>query len=222
MTFPAVASVDVMAAMASSSTTTPVTFTSCNANDLVVSFIASDSGAGAHTWPSPWVNIKDEAFTGAWASIAYLIASGGETGVNVTHTSEKSNAISVRITGYAGTPEITTAATGSSTTPDPGSLSPSWGAADTLWIANAMVDQSDPTETVTGFPTNYSDNQTESHLSSSAGSLGIATRNLNASSDDPGTFTLNITETWAAYLVAIQPGSISTVPGISGTRHQLG
>jgi hypothetical protein len=176
------------------------------AGDLIIAFLASDSGAGANTWPSPWQVLKDEAGTGFQASIAYLIASGGETTVAVTHGSERSNHLAIRITNWHGTtpPEINTAATGSSTTPDPGTLTASWGSDDNLWIAVVFADDSATPFPITGWPTNYTANQLQSSTATSAADVGIATREFASATDDPGTFTIG-TETWNAYTIVVRP-----------------
>ncbi len=220
MSFPIVQGVTTSTQAANSTTTVINLPPGVAAGELVLAFLGTDSGAGANTWPSPWVELKDDAGTGFEAGIAYLIASGGETSVTVTHSTERGNAIAMRISGWHGTtpPEVTTAATGSSTTPNPGSLTPSWGADDTLWIAAMFADDSAVPFPVTAWPTNYTDNQTQGSTAASACDVAIATRNLNAASEDPGTFTMTGTETWSAYTVAVRPaaagGNVTATPDV--------
>lgn len=224
MAFPVVQGV-ATSTRSSNATTTVVTFdAAASAGDLILVFHGSDSGAGANTYPAGWVELVDAAGSGFQASIAYLIATGGETSVTVTHTSERANAIAVRISGWHGTtaPEVSTAATGSSTQPNPGSLTPSWGADDTLWIAAAFADDSATPFPITAWPTNYASNQTQGSTAASAADVAIATRNLNAASEDPGAFTMTATETWSAYTVAVRPAAaggggspVTVTPGVA-------
>ena len=210
MAFPVVAGSQTSQQTTNSTSSNVTLPANIQAGDLIIAFVAADSGAGAMTWPSPWVEIKDDAGTGFQFSVGYLIASGGETTVAVTHGSERSNHLAIRITGWHGTtpPEITAVASGSSTTPNPGSLSPSWGAADTLWIAVLGCDNTttDPFP-ITAWPTNYDSNHLSNNTATSAADVAIATRELNATSDDPGTFTMTGTETWNAYTIAVRPAA---------------
>lgn len=182
------------------------------AGDLVIVYVALDSGALSATIPSPWVEIKDEAGTGFVAYVAYLIASGGETSVTVTSAAaEHGNHIALRITGWHGTtpPEITTAVTGSSTTPDPPSITASWGSADNLFIAVLFSDQGTGSAPfpVTAWPTNYGNDHIENAVDTSAAVVAVATRALTGATDDPGTFTMTSTETWSAYSMVVRPGA---------------
>lgn len=180
-----------------------------SAGDLIICLAGKD-GNGTVTWPGSWVEIKDAAHTGGVAFIAYLIAAGGETSVVPTATvSERWEVIFVRIpTGeWHGTtaPEISTGATGSGTSPDPDSLSPSWGAvANTIAIATCFRDDS-VANTVTGWPTGYDDNQTDINSTASAQNVACAIDFVNSTSIDPGAFTISASETWAAYTIAVRP-----------------
>jgi hypothetical protein len=189
------------------------------AGDLVLVFAGADSGASAFTWPGGWASLGTANFTGFIAEVVYAVQSGGETSVTVTHTSERSNAIAVLIpaASWHGTsaPEMATPVTGSSTTPNPPSLTPSWGADDTLWIAGLFADDSNAPLPVTSWPTNYADNQTQQYSNTSACDQALATRGLNAASEDPGTFTMTKTETWSAVTVAVRPAASGNTVNIS-------
>lgn len=115
---------------------------------------------------------------------------GAETNLNITMTTSSSTTIAAQaylISGMQGTPE---AAFGT-TFIDPPSLSPSWGASNTLWLAvtaheadrgllamtnytNALVTGAAPTGSFTG----------------SLCTLGSARRARNASSEDPGGWSI--------------------------------
>jgi hypothetical protein len=196
-----------------SSTATPsisLGFTAA-AGDLVI-VLAGQDGSSSCTWPGSWQELKDADFTAAHANVAYLIAAGGETSVQPTSSlAERWEAVIIRIPAgeWHGTtpPEISTGATGSSTGPNPDSLSPSWGAvANTVAIAACFRDDS-VANTVTGWPTGYDDNQTDQNATTSACNVACAIDLVNTSSIDPGAFTLSASETWAAYTIAVRPAA---------------
>lgn len=184
------------------------------AGDLVLAFVMQD-GSGTFTWPSPWVELVDETGTGFSSHIAYLVASGGETTVVPTSTiSERSNHIAVRIPAaeWHGTtpPEVSASASGNDTNPDPPSLSPSWGAENTTWVAAIGTDDSAAPFPVTGWPTGYDSNQTQESTATSAADVAIAIKQATAASDDPSAFTIG-KETWLAYTLAVRPPSGATI-----------
>ena len=184
-----------------------------SSGDLLLVFFACDSFSvpDTITFPEGWTELfqtpyLDEARLtfGAW----YRIADGEEGAtISVTTSSvEQSAHTSYRITGYSGTPEVGTHAAGSSTTPDPPSLTPTWGAKDTLWFACEANDDDDHT---TAYPTDYTDGRYDMGTTSSGVNVGTARRELNAVSEDPGTFTIYLAEQWIANTVAIQEEEVA-------------
>ena len=183
--------------------------------NLLLVFFASD-GTPTITFPSGWTQLfqtaggTDVKF-GAW----YRIADGteGATITVTTSASECSNHTSYRITGYSGTPEVGTSATGNSTTPNPPSLTPSWGAKDTLWFACQGNDGSTAT---TAYPTNYTNGRNDNNsVSDPTASVATARRELNAASEDPGTFTIATARNWVANTVAVKPIAAIALSAVS-------
>ncbi|MEF3692027.1 MAG: hypothetical protein V3574_03165, partial [Candidatus Moraniibacteriota bacterium] len=188
-------------------------------NLLIVSF--SNDGSDTVTWPSGWTGLFSTANgTANRLSAAYRIADGSEgTTITVTTSGSQGSAhTSYRITGhYSGAaPAVGTAATGSSVNPDSPSLTPSWGAEDTLWLS---VYGWDSNASNSSYPTNYSLGQVTNLYNQTVHGAGIASAgyNLNASSQDPGTATLSATETWVANTLAIRPMVASNITLGSGT-----
>lgn len=210
MAFPQVASVTASSQSPNSTTSTVTLPGTFSAGDLFIGIVAADSGAGAMTWPAGWTEILDSAGTGFQLSIGYRIAQAGDTAPGVTHTTERSNHLLIRITGWHGTtaPEITTMATGSSVNPNSGSLTPSWGVADTLWISVAASDDS-VAHTYTGFP--YASNNNENGTATSAARVAMATTESAAASVDPGNFTISASETWGAVTIGVRPAAGSSL-----------
>ena len=99
-------------------------------------------------------------------------------------------------------PEAGTTSTGaSSTTPNPPSLSPSWGSAKTLFRCFSATSQQ--TE-ATVFPL---PNANHNQVGSSHGAMWACAIREEASSKDPGTFTVVGASNWAANTIAIRPAS---------------
>ncbi len=179
------------------------------AGDLLVIFHFSD-GTLTRTFPPPWVEIKDasDSADNSTIGVAYLIATEATTTMNVTkNVQERFLAISIRISAasWHGTtpPEISTGVTGTSASPNPDSVTASWGSATNLFIAVMDYDDSAGSNAISAYPANYGSNNINSPVVSggSAGRGGIATRELLASSDDPGSFTITSDEWWAGTIV---------------------
>lgn len=139
---------------------------------------------------------------------------GGTTVDFVTSDTEEAAGQVYRITGWGGIApndvEISSFAVEDSDSPDPSSLSPSWGALDTLWLA--ISNHHDGDRSITAYPTNYTDGSQITTSGAAGTSLQSARRELNASSDDPGTFTIDTSRRWAAVTLAVRPERISDDP----------
>ena len=188
-------------------------------NLLIVSF--SNDGSATVTWPSGWTQLFSTVNgTNNILSVAYRIADGSEgTTITVgTSGNESSAHTSYRITGHDSStaPAYGTAATDSSANPNPPSLTPAWGAADTLWLS---VYGWDSNATNSSYPTNYTLGQVTNLYNHQRQGTGIASAgyNLNASSQDPGTATLSVTKAWVANTLAIRPFVASTITLATGT-----
>jgi len=181
-----------------------------DAGDLLIVLFTND-GSATVTTPTGWTVLASNDNTAVRCSVYYKIASGDEDGTTVdfvTSASEQAAAQVYRITDWHGTtpPEISTAVTGTSTRPDPASLDPAgWDVADTLWIAVAGQDRGDQTGP-TAYPAYYTGGT--STLSSSGTDscrTHSARRVLAAASEDPGAFTIPLSEEWVAFTIAVRP-----------------
>lgn len=207
MAFPVVASVNANVSAASTSQTVNLP-ASISAGDLLIAFGVATSLC-TYTWPAGWTEMWDPnsqtGFTGA-----YRIADGSE-GASITVTASVSfvtTYATLRITGaHASTPpeDGTPAMNVGTTTPNPPSVTASWGAEDNLWIA-IMGSSSSAASNVTAYPTNFSDNQTAVDTGS-GGLLGYATRNLANATQDPGTFTQSAGTTCGAQTIVVRPAA---------------
>ena len=218
MAFPAVA------ATATTNGSTAAINKVCNlpanivAGQLLLLLLRS-AAADTHSTPSGWtqliLNNSADASLDVF-SLWYKVAAGNE-GATVTvtaTTSLKFGALAWRITNaeLPGiiAPQVSTVAVGTSTTPDPPSITPSGGAKDYLfmWIGCWEGEQTSPPASN---PTNYAGNK----IGCDSGTGGTvdtnvrcasATRNLNtASAEDAGSWTISVSDDWSAITVIIHP-----------------
>lgn len=180
---------------------------------LIVHFVVD--GNPTLTWPTDWVQtVRAHADgTASRSIVAYKIADGTEgSSINVSSSaSEKSCHRSWHITGWHGTtvPEMDSSVQ-SAAAPDPPSLSPSWGAADTLWLA--LEGHENSGTSITGYPGSYTNTFTQ-NTTGGAGSAatnvvqGCAERQLNTATEDPGAFALDGSRVSATFTLAIRPGA---------------
>lgn len=182
------------------------------AGDLLIAIIGSDSNTSVSSWATTastaWVEMRDGFGGSVTAACAYKEADGGGTDdltINIAH-SQRGGVIVYRISGHAdvGTqaPEARGQNSGTSTTPDPASHTPTGGAKDYLWITYAAMNGGD---TITSYPTNYSDTGQALAPTGVGASISYGSRELNAASEDPGVFTFPNSENWMCGTIAIHP-----------------
>ena len=181
--------------------------------DLILVFL-SVNGTPSITWPSSpsFTKIDDVENTGECVlSVAYRQSDGTE-GATITITTgadAKSSATAYRISGHENpstqAPEMSMGVTGTTGGPDPDNLTPTGGAEDFLWIAAHARDRS---TTTTAAPTNYTNLLQVAHSDAPLGaSTASARRNLNAASENPGTFTVDNNNDWSAATIAVHPAA---------------
>lgn len=184
------------------------------AGDLLVILV---NATHAQTTPTGWTRLgSEDTFGGRYVDRYWKVASGSEgTTVNITLSAAGVfSAIAFRITGDDGTgPVSTSAATGSSTTPDPPLLSPG---ATADWLYLALFASSSSTGSVTGTPTGYSNLQTSIVAFSSCTTASVEKATTGSSSDNPSAFTFT-SSNWDAYTVAIKgTAPVQHLTGVGG------
>ncbi len=183
-------------------------------DQLLIALWCNDGNA-AVTTPDGWTLIFSATSNSQVRFAAYALKAAGSEGggtVNfVTAASETGVAKILRFANWYGTIASGVAqatAGGNNDSPNPPLLDPaSWDVEDTVWIACFGEDFGDA---LLSYPANYGANQ--SWNSSAAGSgdcgLGMATRNLAASSENPGTFSVDAGGgAWVAATIAVRPGT---------------
>lgn len=189
-----------------------------DSGDLLMAAVYKNGSDGGEqfTWPAGWTQLEDDGGIPVF-SVAYRIADGtedgGTTGVTAS-VNQTGLGFIAQVKNWHGTtpPEIVaTPASGTGTGPDSASLTPSWGAEDTAFWSIMVADYDSGSDGVSGTPTNYShltDGTTSSPFElDSTGAIAVATRNLNATSDDPGAFTIAQSQQWKAVTLAIRPSA---------------
>ncbi|HWO07476.1 MAG TPA: LamG domain-containing protein [Candidatus Paceibacterota bacterium] len=187
-----------------------------NAGDLlIVFFTVDDADTVSISTPAGWSSTFDFEYSevggdDAQSAVFYKIADGSEgSAVTITTTSGTGRSAhqSYRISGASGRVEWGTSQTAedasSPITPDPPAVTPSWGAKDTLWLAVCSIVPENVTSVTA--PASYTDilsNQSSFSESCSA------RRELNASSENPGTFSGSGTGFWFANTLAIEPETV--------------
>lgn len=130
--------------------------------------------------------------------------------ITVTVTSTESAAWTVyRISGADDTcdPEISAGATGTSATPDPDSLTASWGFSETLWLVAYGWDGDN---SHSAYPSTYTDNRLTSRWSNAAGvGIASATKYDIDETEDPAAGAIAASDEWVAYTVAVKSPAVA-------------
>jgi hypothetical protein len=198
-----------------------------NSGDLLIAIAvcyqsAGTAGAVFSSWGGGFTEFSDQMTTSGSTmciGLAHKWSDGTETGTfTVTQASPTGHAtlILLAIAGaHASTPpEPGSVVSGTGAAADPGSLGPSWGAEDTLWIALAASGMTSGTGSWTGTgttaPTNYTDRvDSNTTDSSTVGQTegAVAFRQLNAASENAGTAGVDTSNARnSALLIAVRPG----------------
>jgi len=186
------------------------------ANDLLLCLFAND-GTATVTTPTGWTQLHTTTDSTDLRLSSYAKKAdgteGGTTVDFVTLSGERAAAQVYRFkrgtwygdstSSFAQSIRTGTAATGSSTTPNPPSCAPTWSRLSTLFIAVSANDNG--TVTDSAYPSDYVDRtNTVSDANAAGVSLTSAIRSRLTTSEDPGTYTIS-TEQWVAQTIAIRP-----------------
>ncbi len=216
-TYPVIAGTATSASESPTTTHTVTLPSNIQAGDLLLIFWADASSSTNLTTPGGWTNIYSSSGGGSgYRRAAYYRFANGSEGSSVQFTTsgpERSAHNSYRIASgtYQGTPSEGNINFGTSTNPDPPNLTSGFGSTYTLWLA---ASHSSSSSALTA-PASYSDlvevnTGAGSPTASDNATMGTARRLTQASSENPGTFTLSQSASWGANTVAIQ--------GISGIK----
>jgi len=180
--------------------------------DVLLAVHRETAGSGSFTWPTGWNELADSNADGSvdcatigWRSVSY--DSNESNRIALTYSTTNDAAASVCwLFRNAGTPVVSSVVSANTASPDPPNLAPGLGTLNFLWIALATCEAS---RTVNSYPTNYNLNQGFNGGGVGAtnvfATLCYAMRELSASSENPGTFSLSIAEDTMSWTIAIPP-----------------
>jgi hypothetical protein len=187
--------------------------------NLIVAAICFDNqtSALAVTWPAGWTELLDSVDdTRALAlNVAYRVSDGSE-GASITVTTNNGEQAAHRTWQISGqhpssAPEIgTTSSATYTSSPDPPSVTASWGSDDTLWLALAALDNGGVA--VSTYPTSYSQGANITSLGTglAAATLGVAERENATATENPATFALTASCDSLANTIAIRPAAAAS------------
>lgn len=182
------------------------------AGEMLFIFIAFD-GNPTITWPEGWTELHTgTSGTAVRLGVAYKVATGSE-GASVTvrtSASEMPAYVTMRVSGYEGSPECSTGAASTGATINADSLTPSGGSDQYLWLIAAAYDNGQRycssesfglgfTHQVAG--TTSGPNQRSDNVNG-CGVVVMARRHV-ASSFDPGSFEISYSQAWRAVTIAL-------------------
>lgn len=214
MAFPAI-SVVTSTAFTTSVTSMSVNLpASISSGDLLLAFVEVRN-SGTWTVPTDWVEFKAQLGGGSVGELTafYKIATGSEGSTASWTASTGTTAIwqVYKVTSWHGTtpPEASSSSGDFTTNPNPPSITPSWGADDTLWVE--VAGNTATSTFVTGASTNYSGYDLDTASTGGAQcNIASAYRELNATSEDPGEMTNpGSIRWWAAMTIAVRPSASS-------------
>lgn len=188
----------------------PVNLPSGISSGNLLTMFCAFNGSPTVTDPSGWTSLVNKINTDTFRIYA-KIATGSEGSTETVGLSSgnRASCVTYRITGNrngvtSSEISVSSAVDASTATPDPPSLTPSWGSAQNYWIAVTFA--SDGSFTFSSYPTSYTDGQQNVQTGSGTGNaVSIAARLLTASSEDPGTFTTVTSRTRSTYTLAVRP-----------------
>lgn len=178
------------------------------AGDLLLMHFVNDGNATVAT-PVGWTLLNTTlSGTQVRSSWYWKLAVGTEDGTTVDLVTSAAEHAAAQLHRFqAGTFDAAVApaivvATGTSVSPNPPNLAPSWGEADTYWIAAYGADDDDAT---TGWPWTEGQTYTPSGTGTTTCSAASCVLALRVANIDPATFTMAASEEWVAATIAIKP-----------------
>lgn len=198
----------------SSAASTSVDIPACDAGDYLVMFVDSDY---APSYPEGWSLLA----SGSGYYINYKVADGTEgSSITITFGSSYTKAVYMTycISGADGI-EVSSIATGSSTTPDPPSFTPTHGLGNYLWLPSGSIARA---TTLSSGPSGYSNSRYYGNLTYYG--VYAATKTSTASTENPEVFTLGYSEDWATFTTALYSSAVTfdlTASSISNGEHKV-
>ncbi len=175
---------------------------------ILIGVFTTDATETISNMQSGWTQLYETApASGGTGHAWYRKVDGTETdGTYDTGTNEQSINVVYQVRDWHGTTAPESVDIDETTsTPDPPSITPSWGTAPNLWM---VVRHHDGAGNATDYPDDYVDNNdTQTSGSGGSCSFGVGTREVNATSQDPNTFTFSASDSGVTAIIAIRDGT---------------
>lgn len=169
------------------------------AQDRLLVVFAS-AGSNDTNTPTGWTKLGSTAHSGSAIRLTVYskIAVGGDT-LTVTTTGSSTSEYGCYRIVTKGNLEISSFTQGTSTSPDSNSLTPAGGSQKYLWFSAIAHGTGG---VISGFPSNYTLGQITVNTTTTR--IGSAYRALQASSENPGAYTVTASLAWVAVTVSVQ------------------
>ncbi len=185
---------------------------------MICTFGGNLSGAGpttTATTPAGWTELFTDMQVANRTSVFLKVADGTEGGTTVDVVTGLDTGMTIQVyevTDWFGAlagVEAGVAVKDSTNAPNSPSLTPTWGALDTLWFA--VTGFGDDDETIDTYPTDYLNGVDTNNAAgaNASNNTGSARRELNATSDDPAAFALSDSEGWVANTIVVRPSAVT-------------
>ena len=175
---------------------------------LLLMFINRDGGGSEISTPAGWTALHSTMTNNCARAVFYKEAVGSE-GASVSVTlglSAACAAIVYRVSAWNAV-EIDFTAYAIQQVANPPSLSPAWGAADTLWLCGSLAVDDDGTTTTGSSGFTNKQEQTAGAGTNASATVTVMEREENTATQDPNSFNFSEVEGIIAFTVAIEPGS---------------
>ncbi len=180
--------------------------------DVLLAVHRETAGSGTFTWPAGWSELADSTADGSvdsatigWRSVSFDSNETNRIGLSYSATLDAGVGVCWHFRN-AGTPVVSSVVSANTAAMDPPNLAPGLGTLNFLWIALATCERN---RTSWSYPTNYSLNQGNTGggvgLTNTFAHLGWAMRELSASSENPGAFSVAEAEDSMSWTIAIPP-----------------
>lgn len=179
------------------------------AGEMLLWFVAGGAAAPLALptgWTALWPSHNNGS--GSMSAAFYRIATGSESATYTLSTSPTSTRCVSHVFRISGShasaaPEVAAApVTGSSTIPNPPSLTPSWGSANTLWFN--YVNRPVSFDSTLNPPIEYTHGCQVTEEGNASRVLGVVARRAQVASEDPTTW-LTSSGAWTANTFAVRP-----------------
>lgn len=193
--------------------------------NLLIAFVQTADTGVISGFPAGWVQQQED--TNGGQRVIYTKAVSGDEGASLSLTSSvntKFNALVVEVGNWYGGEFGASFASSEvpylSSVPFPRaspSLTPNWGAADTLWFSAYMADS---TNTIVTSPVGYTFLGSSAAATTAGSAIHVFTRAANQATEQPSDWTMSSQRNGAIYTLAVRPaGGASLTKKLKATVH---